>query len=55
MKILIIVWLFLTGFFGLFYILETIFRSLPEGNRFKVWWNENVIMVLDPDDPRFDD
>ena len=55
MKVLLFIWLFLSCLVGVVYILETIFRSLPEGNRFRVWWNDNVITELDPDDPRFDD
>ncbi len=54
MIILFFIWLVLTCMVGVFYILESIIRSLPEGNRVRVWWNDNVITELDPDDPRFD-
>ena len=51
---LFFIWLVLTCMVGVFYILETIFRSLPEGHRLRVWWNDNVITELGPDDRRGD-
>ena len=55
MIILFFIWLVLTCLFGMFIIIDTIFRSFPEGHRLRVWWNDNVVTELDPDDPRLDD
>ena len=50
MKILFITWLFLTCLFGMFIILDTVFRSLPEGHRLRVWWNRHVVSETDLED-----
>lgn len=55
MIILFFIWLVLTCVVGCFIILDTIIRSLPEGNRIRVWWNDNVVTELDPEDNRLDD
>ena len=47
MKILFIIWLVLTCLFGMFIILDTVFRSLPEGHRLRVWWNRHVVSETD--------
>lgn len=54
MIILFFIWVVLASLFGLLFILETVIRSLPEGNRVRVWWNDNVITELHPDDTRED-
>jgi len=50
MKILFITWLVLTCLFGMFIILDTVFRSLPEGHRLRVWWNRHVVSETDLED-----
>jgi len=50
MKILFIIWLVLTCLFGMFIILDTVFRSLPEGHRLRVWWNRHVVSETDLED-----
>ena len=54
MIILFYIWLFLTCIVGLFIILDVVFRSFPEGHRLRVWWNDNVVTELGPDDNRLD-
>jgi len=50
MKILFIIWLVMASFIGVFIILGTVFRSLPEGNRLRVWWNRHVVSETDLED-----
>ena len=50
MGTIFITWLFLTCLVGLFYILDVIFRSLPEGHRLRVWWNRHVVSETDLED-----
>ena len=50
MKILFITWLVMSSFIGVFYILDVIFRSLPEGHRLRVWWNRHVVSETDLED-----
>ena len=50
MKILFIIWLVMSSFIGVFYILDVIFRSLPEGHRLRVWWNRHVVSETDLED-----
>lgn len=50
MGTIFITWLFLTCLVGLFYILDVIFRSLPEGHRLRVWWNKHMVSETDLED-----
>ena len=50
MKILFITWLIMSSFIGVFYILDVIFRSLPEGHRLRVWWNKHMVSETDLED-----
>lgn len=50
MKILFITWLIMSSFIGVFYILDVIIRSLPEGHRLRVWWNRHVVSETDLED-----
>ncbi len=50
MKILFITWLIMSSFIGVFYILDTVFRSLPEGSSLRVWWNRHVVSETDLED-----
>ena len=50
MKILFIIWLVMASFIGVFYILDVTFRSLPEGNILRVWWNRHVVSETDLED-----
>ena len=50
MKILFIIWLVMASFIGVFIILDTVFRSLPEGHRLRVWWNRHVVSETDLED-----
>ena len=50
MGTIFIIWLFLTCLVGLFYILDVIFRSLPEGHRLRVWWNKHMVSETDLED-----
>ena len=51
---LFFIWLVLTCMVGLFIILDTIIRSLPEGYRIRVWWSKHIVTELGPDDNRLD-
>ena len=50
MGTIFITWLFLTCLVGLFYILDVIFRSLPEGHRLRLWWNKHMVSETDLED-----
>lgn len=50
MGTIFITWLFLTCLVGVFYILDVIFRSLPEGHRLRVWWNKHMVSETDLED-----
>ena len=40
----------MASFIGVFIILDTVFRSLPEGHRLRVWWNRHVVSETDLED-----
>lgn len=40
----------MASFIGVFYILDVTFRSLPEGNRLRVWWNRHMVSETDLED-----
>ena len=50
MGTIFITWLFLTCLVGVFYILDVIFRILPEGHRLRVWWNKHMVSETDLED-----
>jgi hypothetical protein len=50
MKTLLFIWIILTCIVGLFHIVDIITRSLPEGNRLRIWWNRHVVSETDLED-----
>ena len=40
----------MASFIGVFYILDVTFRSLPEGNILRVWWNRHMVSETDLED-----
>ena len=40
----------MASFIGGFIILGTVFRSLPEGHRLRVWWNRHMVSETDLED-----
>ena len=40
----------MSSFIVVFIILGTVFRSLPEGHRLRVWWNRHMVSETDLED-----